>query len=123
MASENIQLLDQKIKSAVNLIQQLRQENIILRKKLGEYESRIAELEEVLYSLKSNQKAIEDGLLQAIHELDKLDTEPSAASWESSPISEKTQDRGAAPSLIASEENQDSHSPPDSHKDPGLDIF
>jgi len=77
MSKEHIQLLDSKIKQAVELIQQLKMENNVLRKKLGDYESRIQELEEMLGGLKENQQVIEAGLLQAIKELDKLENSSS----------------------------------------------
>lgn len=72
MDPENIRLLDQKIKQAVTLIHQLKGENAHLRKKLGDYEHRIKELEEMLGGLRANQQAIEEGLLHAIRELDRV---------------------------------------------------
>lgn len=70
---EQVNLLERKVKDAVNLIQQLRNENEYLRNRLGDYEVRIQELESLLSGLKASQTQIEEGILNAIADLNGLE--------------------------------------------------
>ena len=70
---EQIKQLDAKVAKAVELISQLRQENKALTGKLGNYQQRIEELEILINEFKNSQGAIEEGILHALKELDKLE--------------------------------------------------
>lgn len=121
MGVDSIQLLDQKIKQAVALIQQLRNENFILRKKLGDYETKIKELEEMLSGLKVNQESIEQGLMNAISELEKLEAETSVPSQEAP----RSADFSSGSNSIGSftPQSEDEGPAQNANTDPDLDIF
>lgn len=70
---EQIRLLEQKVHSAVNRIDVLKEENQSLKSKLGEYETRILELERLIESFKQDQGEIEQGILTALDELNRLE--------------------------------------------------
>ena len=70
---EQIRQLDAKVAKAVELINQLRMENTALTEKLKNYQQRIDELEVLINDFKESQGEIEEGILHALSELDKLD--------------------------------------------------
>lgn len=70
---EQIKQLDAKVAKAVELISQLRQENKALTDKLENYQLRIEELEILINEFKNSQGEIEEGILHALQELDKLE--------------------------------------------------
>jgi chromosome segregation ATPase len=74
---EQIQLLDQKVKKAVDLIDHLKKENSSLRGKLGEYEKRVSEMEQLFTQLRSDQEAIEEKIRHALSQLDRVEEEIS----------------------------------------------
>lgn len=120
---EQVQLLDQKIKQAVRLIQQLREENQHLKDKLGEYERRVKDLEDMLVGLRSTQKALEDGVLHALAELDRIQSplesggEPPLTAHEAAPRPSPS----FASDSPTEEPTLDERS--DSNRGGGLDIF
>jgi FtsZ-binding cell division protein ZapB len=73
---EQIKTLDEKVKQAVSVIDDLRGENSRLKQKLNSYQSRIEELERLIEDFKRDQGAIEQGILDAIDQLDKLEHTP-----------------------------------------------
>ncbi len=73
---EQIKTLDEKVKQAVSVIDDLRGENSRLKQKLNSYQSRIEELERLIDDFKRDQGAIEQGILDAIDQLDKLEHAP-----------------------------------------------
>jgi FtsZ-binding cell division protein ZapB len=73
---EQIKTLDDKVKQAVSVIDDLRGENSRLKQKLNSYQSRIEELERLIGDFKRDQGAIEQGILDAIDQLDKLEHAP-----------------------------------------------
>ncbi len=133
---EQIQTLDEKVKKAIGTISDLRAENGTLKEKLNRYQGRIEELEQLIEDFKRDQGAIEQGILDAIDQLDHL--EPPAASSkgevqpsgtadasetdtsvtkEANPISEKPQ---VPPAMKGSSEEEES---PDDQETNELDIF
>lgn len=70
---EQIRQLDAKVAKAVELISQLRRENQALTEKLGTYQQRIDELEVLISDFKKSQGEIENGIIHALEELDKLE--------------------------------------------------
>ncbi|TFG65080.1 MAG: cell division protein ZapB [Spirochaetales bacterium] len=85
---EQIKQLDAKVAKAVDLINQLRHENSAIKLKLNTYQQRIDELEVLINDFKESQGEIEEGILHALKELDKLEytmspkTDPAAAAAE-----------------------------------------
>ncbi len=69
---EQVQTLDAKIKQAVGLISTLREENAQLRSALSGYETKVSDLEKIVFSLEDGQTKIEMGLIDAISKLDDL---------------------------------------------------
>ena len=70
---EQIKTLDEKVKQAVSVIDDLRAENSKLKQNLSNYQSRIEELERLIEDFKRDQGAIEKGIIDAIDQLDKLE--------------------------------------------------
>ena len=81
-----IKKLDSKVQSAVELISSLKGENSILNEKLEEYKTRIDELEILISGFKNDQGEIEEGILNALSQLDKIEDTISSSAKESSAI-------------------------------------
>jgi chromosome segregation ATPase len=72
---EQVKLLEERVKKAVARIGALQREKSELRAKLGGYEKRISELEDLVSDVRDNQNEIEAGLLNALKQLDALEDE------------------------------------------------
>lgn len=72
---EQIRLLEQKVHQAVERIDLLNQENRSLKSKLEHYQTRIAEFERLIESFKKDQSEIEQGIITALDELNRLEDE------------------------------------------------
>ena len=70
---DQIHTLDEKVKKAVEVINQLRQENLALKERLQDYQTRIEDLEKLIETFKNDQGMIEEGILNAIEQLDNLE--------------------------------------------------
>ena len=70
---EQIRLLEKKVRRAVEQISSLKKENQSLKERLGEYEGRINELQLLIESFKQDQGEIEQGILSALDELNRLE--------------------------------------------------
>lgn len=115
---EQIQLLDNKVHQAVDLIAALKEENIALQTSLTSYEKRIEELEHLVDSFKRDQGKIEEGILSALKQLDSL--EASVAEPEN--VSEPENEPAAAPETNTGETEQE-EDPEESDRNGELDIF
>ncbi len=73
LSLEQIQLLEKRARQAVELIKSLRSENDLLESKLEGYESRIKEMEVLIDSFKQDQASIEEGIINALEQLDVLE--------------------------------------------------
>lgn len=82
---EQVLLLDEKIQKAVDTITTLRQENTSLKTRLGEYQTRIEELEVLIKDFKNDQGEIEEGILKALKQLDMVDSSTSEATPDDTP--------------------------------------
>ncbi len=133
---EQIQLLDQKVKKAVDLIDHLKRENSSLRGKLGEYEKRIGEMEQLFTQLKSDQEIIEDKIRHALSQLDKVEdeiigkkepapaTQPETTAAAASPQSAERDEPQEQPVSMNESEDLDEEETLRSSSDPAeLDIF
>ena len=77
---EQIHQLESKVLQAVEVIKSLREENSLLKNKLSGYEKRIEEMEILIDSFKKDQNNIEEGIINALNQLDVLEdiiSEPS----------------------------------------------
>jgi TolA-binding protein len=71
---EHIRTLDEKVKKAVKALGDLRSENQTLKQKLADYQKRIEELEKLIDDFKKDQGEIEQGIMNAITQLETLET-------------------------------------------------
>ena len=76
---EHIRKLDQKVSAAISTIAALKGENDGLKDKLGTYEERIQELEKLVDEFKEDQSEIEQGILNALSQLDKLEDDMNSS--------------------------------------------
>lgn len=70
---DQIRTLEERVKKAVALIDDLKEENRSLKDKLGSYHNRITELEVLIEDFKRDQGEIEQGIISAISQLDSLE--------------------------------------------------
>lgn len=91
---EQIKILDEKVKSAVAVIDDLRSENSKLKQKLENYQTRIDELERLIEDFKRDQGAIEQGILDAIDQLDHLESSPASV-----PVPEQPEEAESEPAV------------------------
>jgi len=89
---EHIRKLDQKVSAAITTISDLRGENEALKEKLGDYEKRIQELEKLVDEFKEDQSEIEQGILNALSQLDKLEDDMSTPAVEAEAEPEAEED-------------------------------
>ena len=75
---EQIQSLNSKVQKALEVIVTLRDENVTLKGKLGNYETRIEELEVLVNSFSREQDDIESGILNILQQLDRLEEDYSS---------------------------------------------
>ncbi len=93
LSLEQIQLLEKRAHQAVELIKSLRSENDLLESKLEGYENRIKEMEVLIDSFKQDQSSIEEGIINALEQLDVLEDIVSRnESGESSSVDDVSKD-------------------------------
>ena len=102
---EQVLLLEQKVESAVEKIQQLEAENDALRNKCSELTNALSAKTEQLAAFESEQKTIESGIIKAIDRLNSIENSvlKTAGQSEPSQAQEKTSGLAAAASKIAEE--------------------
>jgi FtsZ-binding cell division protein ZapB len=72
---EQIRLLEAKIAKAVELIRSLKEENKTLRRAVNSAQGRMHELEKLVEDFKSDQQEIEQCIVRALDNLDRLEEE------------------------------------------------
>jgi chromosome segregation ATPase len=72
---EQIRLLEGKIGKAVELIHSLKEENKTLRRAVNSAQGRMHELEKLVDDFKSDQQEIEQCIVRALDNLDRLEEE------------------------------------------------
>lgn len=70
---DKVQLLEERIKKAVALIDRLRAENSSLQEEVNILKMHNDELKDYASSFNNNNKLIEDGITKALHHLDEID--------------------------------------------------
>jgi chromosome segregation ATPase len=70
---DQIRTLEDKVEKAVLFIDELKEENQLLKKKLENYQEKIDELEILITDFKDDQQEIEQGILNALQNLDRLE--------------------------------------------------
>jgi septal ring factor EnvC (AmiA/AmiB activator) len=128
---EQIRLLDKKVHSAVERISLLKKENQSLKSKLGDYENRISELERLIETFKQDQGEIEQGISNALDELNRLEDDLDEQPTVEQPSTEDSGDAQSpapSPSIVQTEEDSEKPSEDSSEEDDDsrtgeLDIF
>lgn len=77
---EQIRKLEARVSQAVSTILELREENSTLRQKLEKYQQKIDQLELLIAQYRDSQKEIEEGILNALRQLDHLEDDALKAS-------------------------------------------
>ncbi|MFQ3619628.1 MAG: cell division protein ZapB [Spirochaetales bacterium] len=77
---EQIKKLEAKVSQAVATILELREENSLLRQKLETYQSKIDQLELLIAQYRDSQKEIEEGIVNALRQLDHLEDDALSTS-------------------------------------------
>ncbi|MDR0387419.1 MAG: cell division protein ZapB [Treponema sp.] len=72
---EQVKLLESKVIKAIEYIEQVTEENTLLRKKLESYQKRIDGLEVVLQRFKEDQGRIEEGIVSALNRLNRFEAD------------------------------------------------
>lgn len=72
---EQIRLLEARVTKAVELIRSLKEENKTLRRAVSAAQTRMRELEKLVGDFKSDQQEIEQCILRALENLDRLEEE------------------------------------------------
>lgn len=70
---DQIKQLDHKVRKAIDKINTLNSENNMLQEKLDNYQLRIEELEVLIDTFKEDQGEIENGIIEALNQLDILE--------------------------------------------------
>jgi len=70
---DQVQKLETKVNDAVDLINRLKAEKVVLEEKLVQYEMKILELEEMAETLNKDQNEIEDKIIGALNQLEDID--------------------------------------------------
>ena len=70
---DQIKQLDHKVRKAIDKINTLNSENNMLQEKLDNYQLRIEELEVLIDTFKEDQGEIENGIIDALNQLDILE--------------------------------------------------
>jgi peptidoglycan hydrolase CwlO-like protein len=75
---EQIRLLEEKIRKALDLIRVLKEENSTLRKGLDSAQTRMRELESMVEDFKADQKEIESVIVRTLKNLDEMEENSTA---------------------------------------------
>ncbi|MDR2445487.1 MAG: cell division protein ZapB [Spirochaetaceae bacterium] len=70
---EQVRQLESKVAKAIDYINKLTDENILLKNKLDSYQTRIDELEVLIQRFKEDQARIEEGILSALGRLNQFE--------------------------------------------------
>ena len=70
---EQVRLLEERVRKVIGRMSELRAENTDLRERLGLCQEKISELEERIDGFSSTQAEIEEGILNALHQLDEVE--------------------------------------------------
>ena len=105
---EQIHKLEARVLKAVEVIKSLREENSLLKEKLSGYEKRIEELEVFIDSFKQDQTNIEEGIINALNQLDMLEEIVSATPASAEEAKEEEKEEAVAAEAETAEEEEPS---------------
>jgi chromosome segregation ATPase len=83
---EQIRLLEARINKAVELIRSLKDENKTMRRAVNAAQTRMRELEKLVGDFKSDQQEIEQCILRALENLDRLEEEVTEKKGRKEPV-------------------------------------
>ncbi|MDR3131009.1 MAG: cell division protein ZapB [Treponema sp.] len=72
---DQVKLLESKVIRAIEYVEQVTEENNLLREKLESYQKRIDELEVLVQRFKEDQGRIEEGIISALNRLSQFDAD------------------------------------------------
>ncbi|MDR2742037.1 MAG: cell division protein ZapB [Treponema sp.] len=72
---EQVKLLESKVIKAIEYVDQVTEENSILREKLESYQKRVDELEVLVQRFKEDQSRIEEGIISALNRLSQFEAD------------------------------------------------
>jgi chromosome segregation ATPase len=87
---EQIRLLEARINKAVELIRSLKDENKTLRRAVNTAQTRMRELEKLVGDFKTDQQEIEQCILRALGNLDRLEEEVTEKKGRKEGVRERT---------------------------------
>ncbi|GHV57452.1 hypothetical protein AGMMS49579_23330 [Spirochaetia bacterium] len=70
---EQVKLLESKVAKAIDFVERVTGENVLLQGKLDSYQKRIDELEILIQQFREDQGRIEDGILSALDRLNQFE--------------------------------------------------
>ncbi len=114
---EKVQLLEERIKKAILLIEKLKTENATLKDEVELLQMHNEELKSYTSDYSKNSKLIEEGISNALIQLDQLESSASAKEEEQPPEDDFSfeadeDDQGSQDSYTAPEEEDDSRDEP-----------
>ena len=119
---EQIRLLESRVTKAIDHIRLLREENTALKRTVDSSQTRMDELESLVQQFKSAQTEIEQGVVRALENLERLEDEVTGGDEPQEP---KTKDPVEEDPSPANESNTPSETIVDTEQgqDEDLDIF
>jgi hypothetical protein len=93
---EQIRLLETRINKAVELIRSLKDENKTLRRAVNTNQARMRELEKLVGDFKSDQQEIEQCIVRALENLDRLEEEVADRKGRKEPVGDPQAPSGGA---------------------------
>ena len=123
---DQIKQLDLKVRKAIDKISTLKSENSMLQEKLDNYQLRIEELEVLIDTFKEDQGEIENGIIDALNQLDILEDNIVLPEEDSEPAQETSEqtDTGSEPEEESADTKEVSEQADSSNNaESELDIF
>jgi chromosome segregation ATPase len=121
---EQVKLLESKVIRAIEYVDQVTEENSLLREKLGSYQKRIDELEVLVQRFKEDQGRIEEGITSALNRLSQFEIDMKKSltpeKFRKNSVPEKTVQKEAEILPEPSGEQEDAGNPVDLSYEPSL---
>jgi hypothetical protein len=70
---EQVRLLESRVIKAISYVDQVNEENALLKSKLGDCQKRVEELEVLIQRFREDQGKIEEGIISALNRLNKFE--------------------------------------------------
>ncbi|MDR3301341.1 MAG: cell division protein ZapB [Spirochaetaceae bacterium] len=77
---EQVRLLESRVIKAIAYVDQVNEENALLKSKLGDCQKRVEELEVLIQRFREDQGKIEEGIISALNRLNKFEDDMGGGS-------------------------------------------